>query len=60
MLHGGGIGYFSTLSNVISCAAHPNLLILWYEEMKIYQTKMVSDIARHIGINLSEEQVIHT
>ena len=57
MLHGGGPGYFSMLKSVLSRAPHPNLLVLWYEEMKKNQTKMVVSIASHIGYKINQNQV---
>ena len=57
MLHGGGPGYFATLESVLSAAPHPNLLILWYEDMKRDEKKMVTLIADHVGCKLNNTQV---
>jgi len=60
MLHGGGPGYFSTIKTVLSKATHPNLLVMWYEDMKKDQRKMVTSIANHIGYCIAESQVVPT
>jgi len=57
MLHGGGPGYFATLQSVLPHAFHPNLLVLWYEDMKQDERKMVESIADHIGCKLDKAEV---
>ena len=36
---------------------HPNLLLLWYEEMKKDPKKVIADIAQHTGYNLAEREM---
>jgi len=57
MLHGGGPGYFSTVKSVMSQVSHPNLLVMWYEDMKRDERKMVRLIAEHVGKRITDDQV---
>ena len=36
---------------------HPNMLFLWYEDMKQDQKKMITQIKDHLGYNLTADQI---
>jgi len=50
-------GYFEMLESGWKRQHHPNLLLLWYEEMKKDPKKVIADIAQHTGYNLAEREM---
>ena len=55
--YGGGPAYFAMMKSIYANIDHPNLLILWYEEMKKDQRNMVVKIKNHIKYDISEQQI---
>ena len=55
--NGGGPAYFSMLKCQYDNIDHPNMLILWYENMKQNQRGMVVEIKNHIKYDISEKQI---
>ena len=52
-----GPSYFAMLKSQYLRMDHPNMLVLWYENMKKDQRKMVVDIKNHIKYDIYEEQI---
>ena len=50
-------GYFEMLNSGWKRCNHPNMLFLWYEWMKEDQRKVISEIAEHIGYQLTNAQL---
>eukprot|EP00092_Neocalanus_flemingeri_P024721 GFUD01026810.1.p1 GENE.GFUD01026810.1~~GFUD01026810.1.p1 ORF type:complete len:329 (+),score=74.18 GFUD01026810.1:25-1011(+) len=50
-------GYFEMLESGWKRKKDPNMLFLWYEDMKKDQKKVIKDIMGHIAVDLTEEQV---
>ena len=50
-------GYFEMLRSGWSRRDHPNLLVLWYEEMKEDQRRCVQRMMEHIGYRLTEAKL---
>ena len=50
-------GYFEMLNSGFKRRDHPNMLFLWYESMKENQGRMISEIAQHIGYQLTEAEM---
>ena len=50
-------GYFEMLNSGWKRSDHPNMLFLWYELMKEDQKKVISEIAQHIGYQLTEAEL---
>merc|ERR1712215_4162 len=50
-------GYFAMLESGWKRKDHPNVLFIWYEEVKKDQKKVIKDIMKHINQNLTEEQI---
>ena len=50
-------GYFEMLNSGWKRCNHPNMLFLWYESMKEDQRKVISEIAEHIGYQLTEAEM---
>jgi len=50
-------GYFEMLNSGWKRSDHPNMLFLWYESMKEDQKKVISEIAQHIGYQLTEAEL---
>jgi len=50
-------GYFDMLESGWKRKDHPNVLFLWYEEVKKDQKKIIKDIMKHIDQKLTEEQI---
>jgi len=50
-------GYFEMLNSGWKRCNHPNMLFLWYESMKEDQRKVISEIAEHIGYELSDAEL---
>ena len=50
-------GYFEMLRSGWSRRDHPNMLMLWYEEMKEDQRGCVQRMMAHIGYNLQEDKL---
>ena len=51
-------GYFQMLESGWQRRASPNVLFLWYEEMKSAgQTSIIRSIADHLGATVSDEQI---
>ena len=55
--NGGGPAYFAMLKSQYSNIGHPNMLILWYENMKKDQRGMIVEIKNHIKYDISEKQI---
>ena len=53
-IHGG---YFEMLESGWKRRDHPNLMFLWYEEMKEDQKKIIEKVCKFLNYNLSEEQI---
>ena len=50
-------GYFEMLNSGWKRCNHPNMLFLWYESMKEDQRKVISEIAEHIGYQLTDAEL---
>ena len=50
-------GYFEMLRSGWQRKEEPNLLFVWYEEMKEDQRKAVQRMAEHLGYSLEEDKV---
>lgn len=50
-------GYFEMLQSGWERRERPNMLMVWYEEMKADELGWTEKIMRHIGSNLSEEKL---
>jgi len=50
-------GYFEMLNSGWKRSDHPNMLFLWYESMKEDQRKVISEIAEHIGYQLTDAEL---
>ena len=50
-------GYFEMLESGWKRRNSPNMLFLWYEDMKNDQKKVIRDIMKHIAVDLTEEEV---
>ena len=50
-------GYFEMLGSGWKRRNHPNMLFLWYESMKEDQRKVISEIAEHIGYQLTDAEM---
>ena len=50
-------GYFEMLNSGWKRCNHPNMLFLWYESMKEDQRKVISEIAEHIGYQLTNAEL---
>ena len=50
-------GYFEMLNSGWRRRDHPNMLMLWYEEMKEDQRHCVLRMMEHIGVSLPEDKV---
>ena len=55
--NGGGPAYFSMLKCQEKNRGNPNMLVLWYEDMKQDQKKMITQIKDHLGYNLTADQI---
>ena len=50
-------GYFEMLRSGWSRRDHPDLMMFWYEEIKLDQKFWVKTILKHVGYALSEEKI---
>ena len=50
-------GYFEMLRSGWSRRDHPNLMMFWYEEIKLDQKFWIKTILKHVGYALSEEKI---
>ena len=50
-------GYFEMLRSGWSRRDHPNMLMFWYEEIKLDQKFWIKTILKHVGYALSEEKI---
>jgi len=50
-------GYFEMLKSGWKRKDDANMMFLWYEDMKKDQKKVIKEIMKHIGIDLTDEQV---
>jgi len=50
-------GFFEMLGSGWKRRNHPNMLFLWYESMKEDQRKVISEIAEHIGYQLTDAEM---
>jgi len=55
--NGGMPAYFAMLKCQYLNIDHPNMLILWYEDMKKNQRGMVEKIKNHIQYDISDKQI---
>ena len=54
---GGGPAYFAMMKCQYENIGNPNVLMLWYEDMKKDQRGMVETIKNHIGYEVSDEKI---
>jgi hypothetical protein len=50
-------GYFKMLESGWKRRNEPNLLFIWYEELKSNQKEVISRIAEHLDIGLLDEDI---
>ena len=50
-------GYFEMLKSGWTRRDHPNMLMFWYEEIKLDQKFWINTIIKHVGYALSEEKI---
>ena len=49
-------GYFEMLESGWKRKDHPNMMFLWYEEMKKDQKKIIKEVCKFLNYILTEEQ----
>ena len=49
-------GYFEMLESGWNRKDHPNMMFLWYEEMKKDQKKIIKEVCKFLNYILTEEQ----
>ena len=49
-------GYFEMLESGWKRKHHPNMMFLWYEEMKKDQKKIIKEVCKFLNYILTEEQ----